>query len=309
VCIVFDASSEDVLGLKDMIRRLGLRVDAQLPISADQASEMSRKFAGLMAKGEFKDHQSGEALLVVGSESASLTNRLVSEVTSDRRGLTVAAGSEMELCRQLQEIFPDYLGQNCGSFADLLLRPGTPDLREVTKVLAETSPLALAGFIYDRAELAYVNKIIVPDSDIAMVFGITAEVGPPAEGRMYLYAPEGGEALIRLCRSLSTEITSGNYKNCRQNGLILAYAPQTENDTCLRERVERAVEWGIDGLVAVRPGLDFQTAEHLEALAHEHELAIVGGSECSIGGRPSCPYGVRSSVLGRWINRFPGLEV
>jgi carbamoyltransferase len=296
ICLVSRASAGDLASLKRSLERLGLRVLAERAMPEETPP------------GE--RGQQRQALLVAGSEAPAMLRHWTAGLDPTVTGVEIPA-SNVEEGKWIRDLFPDEAEAHAGAFADLLLWPSEAGMRRALDLLGQTTVLALAGLLYEPAELlgpAPEEEPLV-GSEIGAVFGTAAEVPPPLGGRMYLYAPEGRLALGQLVRLLDRQIRGGDFLRCREGGLVLAYCPPSEIEAPLEEILDRALEWEIDALVAVHPSLDASTAEHLERLARERDLAILGGSDCAISARSSRPLGVGSGDLGRFLNRFPGLEL
>lgn len=308
VCFVLGASAKEESTIRKGLQHLGLTIAAEATVDGPEARRLSRVVASRLDDRSAGLYP-GRALLIVGSEAPSLVERWAGGFPR-REGLFVAtAKSDLESSRHLA-LFPQASNGSAGPFADLLLWLRGMDPTRALDVLLDRSPLAFAGFLETLDELQQrPERFPSVERRIAVVYGTSVPVPAPPGGRMYLYAPEGRDALIRLATRLAAPIQTGDFLQCRQGGLVLAYAPPTGALGVFEKTIHYALGWQIDALVAVAPDLSLDAAERIERMARDRDLAILGGTDCAVTDRAIQPLGVRSSGLGRFIHRFPGLEL
>lgn len=309
VCAVVANSRPGIEGVRIELEALGLKVLAERAISAKSLAQVSGRCIDDLVGPEAI---SVTVLLVVGSESVGVVDRWVARREEDRGPYAMTAGCDMQNCYAIRKFFGPELSHGYGAFADLSVMTGGEVVDDALRSLSRTSSLALIGLIIRRDEFQrYTTAGIEAEfsNGIPTVFGTCVPVPAPLNGRMYLYAPEGFRSLRNLARRADSAIRKADFAACREDGFVLAYSPPVGRSSATSVRVESAVEWGVDCLVTVRPGLPFWAASMLEDLASKFGLAAVGGSECMASERQRRPLGVRSSGLARFINRFPGMEL
>jgi carbamoyltransferase len=276
------------------------------PAAADDVADIAR--LGLAIAAERPTDDGRRAILVVGSESPGHVGAWANRVCERDHVTVTLPATQVAANHLLLTHFRDTVGRRAGNFADLLLRPGALSVADATDVLARTSSLALAGLLHSPPHLLsdHADSTTVGGGP-AVVHGIS--IVAPSGGRVLAYAPLGLADLVRLVRELGSLLEAGKFRQCREAGLVLAYAPPTGERAELESAVAQALAWHVDALVAVSPALDASTARVVEDLADRNDLAVIGGSDCDVAERHERPLGVQSIRLGRFINRFPGIEL
>lgn len=303
-------SAQSLLSLKQQISTLGFSIIAEHPLVA---SEHRQEVAdGVQSiDGRAAALTGARALLIAGTDASGLVPSWSRTLHFNGGSTIVTAASQVEACRNMHSLFPEHTS-TYGAFADLLVRSNGSDPIIELGTIHQTSPVALAGLVYSLDDVLRLSpgRESASAGNMAVVFGISMKVGSLG-GRMLLYAPEGLSALIRSTRRLESEIRSEDFLRVRESGLVLVYDPPPSGGRALlsASKIDQVLGWGIDGLVAVLPELTNEDGEERERIAREHGLAVIGGSDCAAADRSSRPYGVSSSGLGRFVNRFPGLEI
>jgi hypothetical protein len=242
-------------------------------------------------------------VLVRGTESTALMRAWHASRPARLTNCVHVPGDDLSLSRMLSAKFADCLGRDAGLFADLLVRPGASP-----EEIAGAHAFALVGLLLSSGDVFETTTLELPtygSERPAIVWGTSFEVAP-IRARIYAYSPEGLDGLRATMRSVRQAVDAGDLRTCREAGLVLAIAfhhlERSTLERCIRECEP-------DALIGVHPHMTLEQAVQTREFCREYGLSLIGGSDTRPGAADFGLFGVQNADLGRFINRFPGLEI
>lgn len=308
VCVVSPDGQYAVPQVRDDILSFGYAITSEYTtVLSRDVCEKSGLLDINAADNDRISHSLSHVMLVVGNHVTEVMQTWASSRGNGWQHVR-AADNGMETCLRLQHLFPEASRDSQGIYADLMIWADNADMNEIVTVLARTA-LTLAGLLLPVSKLTSIEKLgaCMNKPPIALIFGTAVSVPEPLGGTMYMYSPDGLQSLGRRVKQLAKAIEERDFLACRTGGLVLVYHPDSLAPLDEDRVIEAIANWGVDGIVVAAPGITQQRGRTLNALAKKHGLSLLGGSDAFVENAGTI--GVQSGGLGRFINRFPGLEV